>query len=266
MREKLVSVIMGVYNCEHRIRYCIDSIKSQIYTNWELIICDDCSTDNTYDLLTELEREDSRIRVIRNTKNSKLAFSLNRCLEIAKGDYIARIDDDDVCYPLRFSKQVAFLENNSEYDVVGSWADIYDGYEVVSTRKSKRVPEKNDLLWGPCHMHPTIMMRSDAYKRLNGYVVSSRTERGQDWDLWFRFYAMGMKGYNLPEALIRYHESKEDKKKRTLKTAWMYTRTAFVGYRLIGVPIYNYVFAFKPLISAIMPDRFLDIYHGNSRR
>lgn len=261
MNEKLVSVIMGVYNCEHRIKDCIDSIQSQSYANWELIICDDCSTDNTFELLTELAQNDYRIRVIKNSKNSKLAFSLNRCLENARGEYVARIDDDDICYPSRFSKQVAFLEANPEYDVVGSWADIYDGKDIISVRKGKPVPEKNDLLWGPCHMHPTIMMRRHAYDRLNGYVVSPRTERGQDWDLWFRFYAMGMKGYNIQESLIRYHESKADKKKRTLKTAWMYTRTAICGYRLIGVPVYKYIYSLKPLISAITPNRLLDIYH-----
>lgn len=261
MNDKLVSIIMGIYNCENRIEECIESIQKQTYKNWELIICDDCSSDNSFSVVTEIAKTHSRIKVIQNQKNSKLAFSLNHCLEFAKGEYIARMDDDDVCYPERIEKQVNFLEKNLQYDVVGSLADIYDGAKIIGVRKIKEIPEPHDLIWGPCHMHPTVMMRKSAYEKLNGYTVLQRTQRGQDWDLWFRFYSMGMKGYNLQEPLLRYHESKSDNKKRTLKTAWMYTRTALYGYRLIGTPLYNYVFAFKPLISAVLPAVLLDKYH-----
>lgn len=263
MSNKLVSIIMGVYNCENRIEECIESIQAQTYTNWELIICDDCSVDNTFSVISDISKKESRIKVIRNQTNSKLAFSLNHCLEYAKGEYIARMDDDDICYPMRLETQVNFLENNLQYDAVGSLADVYNGKNIVGIRKTKKNPEPHDLIWGPCHIHPTVMVRKKAYDRLGGYTVSQRTQRGQDWDLWFRFYSEGMKGYNLQVPLIKYHESKEDKKKRTLKTAWMYTRTALYGYRLIRVPIYSYIFAFKPIISTFLPNALLDKYHNN---
>lgn len=262
MNEKLVSIIMGVYNGEKRVQRCVDSIIAQTYEKWELIICDDCSTDNTFEVLHDLQKKDQRIVVIQNDKNSKLAYSLNHCLKYAKGEYIARMDDDDISYPQRLEVEVNFLNTHPEYDVVGSSTEVSDGEKIVSVRVSrKEIPSREDLFYGPCHMHPTIMMRKEAYERLNGYTVCERTNRGQDWDLWFRFYAMGMRGYNLKEPLLQYHESPSDFKKRNIKTAWMYTRTALFGYRLLGYPIYKYVYAFKPILSALVPSQLLRMYH-----
>ena len=81
MENDLVSIIMGAYNCEREVEKCIESVLKQTYTNWEFIICDDDSTDKTLDVLKEYARKDARIKVIRNKKNSKLAYSLNHCLK-----------------------------------------------------------------------------------------------------------------------------------------------------------------------------------------
>lgn len=260
MNNKLVSIIMGVYNCANRIENCVESIKNQTYVNWELIICDDCSTDNSWEILQKLQKEDSRIILIQNKKNSKLAYSLNHCLKYARGEYVARMDDDDLCLPKRLEVQVNFLETHPEFDVVGTWANVTDGKNVLTIRKLLEYPNRNNLLTGPCHMHPTIMMRKRAYDKLGGYTVCKRTNRGQDWDLWFRFYAAGMKGYNIQEAYLEYHESKEDFKKRSIKTAVMYTKTALYGYRLLKYPLYKYIYALKPLISNFIPNKIIQIY------
>ena len=105
------------------------------------------------------------------------------------------------------------------------------------------------------------MMRREVYDDLGGYTVARRTERGQDWDLWFRFFARGYKGFNLQEPYIQYHESKSDFKKRTMKTAKMYCCTALYGYRLIHAPLYKYVYAFKPIIAALMPRKLMNKLH-----
>ena len=104
-----VSVIMGIYNCEKTLSDAIDSIINQTYSDWELIMCDDGSTDNTYQIATKYSEKDNRITVIKNDTNSGLAFSLNHCLKYAKGEYVARMDADDISLPNRFEKQVAFL-------------------------------------------------------------------------------------------------------------------------------------------------------------
>lgn len=96
-----ISVIMGVYNGADRVDEAIASIRVQTFTDWEFIICDDASTDNTWEKLVEWSKIDSRIVPIRNEKNMKLAATLNKCLEHASGSYIARMDDDDYSYPWR---------------------------------------------------------------------------------------------------------------------------------------------------------------------
>ncbi|MDO4378762.1 MAG: glycosyltransferase family A protein [Erysipelotrichia bacterium] len=249
-----VSIIMGVYNEEKTIETCIDSIIAQTYQNWEFIICDDCSTDKTNKIIQNYADKDSRIVLIRNEKNMRLAASLNNCLKLAKGEYVARMDADDIALPERLKKQVDFLNKHPEYAVVGSAVKVFDGEKVLFERRSKSKPTKNDVLYGPTFMHPTVMMRKFVYDDLGGYTISERTMRGQDWDLWFRFYAKGYRGYNLDEALLLYHESPEDYKKRTLKTAKGYTKTALMGYKLLGVSKTKYIFAFKPMISVIVPE------------
>lgn len=90
-----VSVIMAIYNCSNYLEQAISSITQQTFTDWEFIICDDCSSDNSYEQAIRKAACDNRIKVIRNEKNSSLAPSLNRCLQLAKGEYIARMDGDD---------------------------------------------------------------------------------------------------------------------------------------------------------------------------
>lgn len=253
----LISIIMGVYNCEKTVARCIDSIRSQTYTNWEFIICDDCSTDQTLKILQEYEKTDNRIKVIKNKKNSKLAFSLNHCLKYANGKYIARMDADDECIDNRLETQAEFLEKHQEYSVVGSTAYIFDGKDIVGTRKMCKIPTKKEVIFGPTFMHPTIMMRKEVYRELDGYTVSKRTVRGQDWDLWFRFFAKGFKGYNIQTPLLIYHESGKDMKKRTLKAAIMSSETALYGYRKLKLPWYMYILALKPIMSFFKPSKLL---------
>lgn len=258
----LVSIIMGAYNCEESISSCIESIIDQTYSNWEFIICDDCSTDGTLEVLKDYATKDQRIKIVRNEKNSKLAYSLNHCLKYARGEYVARMDDDDKSLPERLEKQVLFLNEHPEYAVVGSSVQLFDGEKITGVRKSREYPQKNNVLYGPPFMHPTIVMRKSVYDELGGYTVSSRTLRGQDWDLWFRFFANGYKGYNFQKPLLIYHESPDDYKKRTVKTGIMYTKTALFGYKLLGAPKYKYICALKPLLSAMIPHKVLLKYHS----
>lgn len=265
MEDSLVSIIMGVYNAQETISTCIDSIINQDYHNWEFIICDDCSTDETLSIVKKYAQKDSRIKVIQNTKNEKLAYSLNHCLKYSSGEYIARMDGDDIALPHRLRTQVEFLKHHSEYQLVGSCSYVDDGSGEQSIKTVKEIPESTDLLYGAPFMHPTIMMRKSAYDALKGYTVSWRTQRGQDLDLWFRFYAKGYKGYNLQLPLLVYHQSLDDFKKISWRNAWMYFLTTLNGYHLIAIPFYKYPIAFKPLLSAAIPNRIRMFYHQTRR-
>lgn len=127
--KPLISVIMGIYNCENSIETAIESILQPSYDNWELIMCDDGSTDSI--ATKHIKQYPNKLVVLKNEKNLRLAATLNRCLGAAKGEYITRMDADDVSLPQRFETQVAFLENHHEYDVVRYSAKIFDKKKVV---------------------------------------------------------------------------------------------------------------------------------------
>ncbi len=266
MKKPLVSVIMGTYNCEGTIRKSIESILKQSYTNWEFIICDDASTDRTYKICREYEDRDGRIRIIKNKQNRKLAAALNRCLEIAKGTYIARMDADDISLPGRLEKEVDFLESHADIDVVGCCCYIFNGKSVIARRMYQEYPKKQDLLLRPPYLHPAICMRRQVYEKLHGYVSDKRTVRAEDLDLWFRFYEKGYTGYNMQEYLYIYRETIGDYKKRTLKAGIETAKVFLNGYRRLHFPWYLYPFAFKPVVSALLPDKFMHYFHNSGKR
>lgn len=134
---------MGVYNAEKTIKRCIDSILNQTYENWEFIICNDGSSDGTLNILNEYQKTDSRIKVISNKSNKKLAVSLNRCLKYAKGKYIARMDADDESLPQRLEVEVDFLERHEQVDLVGCNRIIFDEQGEYGIRKVKEYPTRD---------------------------------------------------------------------------------------------------------------------------
>lgn len=259
---ELISIIMGVYNAENTINKCIESILNQSYSNWEFLICDDCSTDNTKKIINQYCKKDKRIKLICNEKNYRLAYSLNRCLSIAKGEYIARVDADDECMPTRLEKQINFLKNNLEYDVVGCSRYIFDEDGVKGIRYSIEYPNSNILLTDTPFAHPTILMRKSAYDKLKGYTVNDKTMRAEDLDLWFRFFYIGLSGYNLQEPLYKYREGKEDYKKRSLQAAFQTSRVFLDGYKTLQFSKTKYIYALKPIISAIIPNTIMMLFHS----
>lgn len=257
-----VSIIMATYNCQNTIANSIDSITKQTFCDWEFIICDDCSTDNTLSILKNYqEKNPDKFVILRNEENSKLSYSLNRCLEVAKGEYIARMDGDDEAVKDRLEKQVHFLDTHPEYDLVGTAMIPFDQNGEKPTRYAKEEPNKMDMLSRSPFFHATIMMRKSAYEAVDGYTVSKRTVRAQDYDMWFRFFALGMKGYNLQEGLYKVLEDDTALKRRTFKTRAYEVQTKFKGYRLLHYPPHLYIFAFKPLLAAMIPTKLMQKYH-----
>ena len=245
---------MGAYNCAPVVGQCIRSVQEQTFSDWEFIICDDCSTDNTYLTIQQYASKDSRIRLIRNERNSHLAFSLNHCLTETTGEYVARMDADDICLPDRLEKQVSFLDTHPEYAVVGGGVILYDDKGDRNTLMNAETPEVHLMKHGVPFFHPTIMMRKAVYDDLGGYIVSTRTRRGQDMDLWFRFFAKGYKGYNLQEPVLKYHDDLSDYgKKSSLKMAWGTTQTLFLGFKTNHFRLREYIWACVPLVTACLP-------------
>lgn len=259
--EPLISIIMGAYNSENTIGFAIDSIIKQTYSKWELIICDDCSTDNTMQIINSYSQKDTRIQILQNKENQRLAATLNKCLCIAKGKYIARMDSDDVSLPERLERQLCYLEEHPEIDCVGTNRIVFDNNGKYDIRKGIEYPNRDILLFDVPFAHPTIMMKRSVYNQLGGYTVSEETMRAEDLDLWFRFFAAGYSGYNMQEELYMYREDLTDFKKRTLKAGVMTAKVFLNGYKLLGFHKYKYIFALKPILVSILPNFLVKGYH-----
>ncbi|MBQ9229374.1 MAG: glycosyltransferase [Eubacterium sp.] len=257
-----ISVIMGIYNGERTMREALDSIIAQTFTDWECIICDDASTDATPTILKEYQdRYPDKFILLRNEKNLMLSGSLNRCLAAASGEYIARMDDDDRCLPQRFAKEAAFLDEHPEYSVVGSNVQFFnetDGLgEVIHKIEEPTVydvPKVNPFF------HPTVMMRKSTYDALGGYTCNERTRRMEDVDLWYRFFAAGYQGYNIPEVLLHYRVDSSALKKRKLKYSVDASKIVFNGVKQLQLPFKYYLFALKPIASWLLPENLKTLY------
>lgn len=201
----LVSVILPVYNCPHYVGASIGSILAQSYTNLELVVIDDGSTDRTPEVLRQYD--DPRIRLI-TQENRGLAGTLNRGIELACGQYIARQDQDDVSFPGRLARQVEFLDAHPRCGLVGTWAEIW-----LEDKRTKRVhahPSGNadlkfELLLNNPFVHSSVMIRRLALDRVGLYSTDTCRQPPEDFELWSRI-AGEYEVANIPEALHAYRE------------------------------------------------------------
>ena len=199
-----VSIVMAVFNGSRTICKAIDSIVGQTYTDWELVIVNDASTDNTLEIVNSYIGKHDNICCITNDSNLGLARSLNRGIAVAQGRYVARMDDDDVCRPTRLQEQVEFLRNNPKVDVLGTAALLLreDGTRIGEYR----MPETHEEVWRALpkknpFLHPSVMMKKTFLDATGGYDESLR--RKEDYDLWAR----GSKNHvyhNLQTPLLDY--------------------------------------------------------------
>jgi len=206
MTKNLISVVMSNYNTEDAyLRTAIESVLNQTYENFEFIIVDDCSTNNSLEIIKSYK--DERIIVLENEKNIGITKSLNRGLKIAKGEFVARMDADDICLPERFEKQVEFLSRNPEYIACGT------AIEIVGGNKEGKIIHRNIpdietfriyLLFGnyPNIAHPTAMFNHLLLKKYN-IEYDERYPLAQDYKMWVNCskYAPC---YNLEDVLFRY--------------------------------------------------------------
>jgi hypothetical protein len=197
---------MAVYNGMPYLPEAVDSILTQTFTDFECIIIDDASTDDTWEVLNAYP--DKRIRILRHSMNEGLVASLNTGIAHARGRYIARMDADDISHPMRLEKQYTFLERHSEIGVLGTMIDYIDANaELVATEDWHfDLPTDPDLLQWRMLLHdpmahPTVMMRSSLIRDHGGY--SPDEAHAEDYGLWARLLQW-TRFANLPDVLLRY--------------------------------------------------------------
>lgn len=163
--QPLVSIAMPVYNAEKYIKKTIESVLNQTYTNFELILINDASKDRSKEIIHSFS--DSRIRYIENPENLGIVKTRNKCIQYARGKYIAVLDNDDITLPPRLAKQVEFLEENNDYGICGSFYDIIDGSDNVVHKMKLPVTNsqiKTFLLFNNCCCNSSVMIKSDIIK------------------------------------------------------------------------------------------------------
>lgn len=251
---------MSVKNSnQQELNNAIESILNQTYKNIELIICDDGSTDDTLLRLRSWQSKEDKIKIIVNKKNMGLAYSLNNCIELARGKYIARMDVDDYSYTNRLMKQKQFLDKNLDFSFCSSNIDIFDGENItLKNRKLIQRPEKKDLIRQSSFVHPATMFRTDFLKSIGGYRTSKETTRAEDYDLFMRAYSLGYIGANINEPLLRYKMNIDDiKNKRRFKHRLEEIVVRYKGYKLMKIPKYKYYYLLRPIIAGLVPARIM---------
>lgn len=250
-----ISVIMGVYNCKDKeaLTKSVMSVINQTFRDWELIICNDGSTDNTLEYINELKKIDKRIRTISYDQNKGLANALNECILASKGKYIARQDDDDISDSYRFEKQIDYLEKNKGVSIVGCTANIFDENGTWGTFRVPEFPSKRDFYWNSPFIHPSVIMRKKDLINVGKYRVSKETRRCEDYDLFMRMYSVGMVGHNIQENLYDYKFINSNKKYRPMKYRIDEAKVRFIGYRNMKVLNKGFIYILKPIIIGLIP-------------
>lgn len=235
MTKPLVSVIMPVYNCENYLRLALDSITNQTYKNLEIIVVDDCSSDNSWEIIKEYEARDDRIKAYKNKENSKIVATMNFAISKSTGKYLARMDGDDEKVSDSIESQVAFMEKNEDVVVVGGTVEICD--EEMNTLNNRsylttdREIRSKIFRFSP-FAHAAIMMRAQLVPN-----EPYKLNWAEDYDLYFRLGALG-KFANLEKTIYRVRTHKQSvsrTKARHQENLTLYIRLKAVfeyGYKM----------------------------------
>lgn len=210
MSNPKISVLMPVYNAEAFVERSVQSILNQTWRDFEFLIIDDGSTDNSFSILQRWAKADSRIRLLQNERNLGLVASLNRGCKAARGEYVARMDADDASRPNRLAVQVEYMDRHPEIGICGGQTLRH----IAGRQHPGRYPLSSDecdviLLFHSCFAHPTVMMRRALFDG-GEFAYDDQFRQVEDYDLWVRMMTT-IRGANVPETLLDYytHENQE---------------------------------------------------------
>lgn len=196
----IISVVLPVYNGEKYLAEAIDSILAQTVTNFELLVINDGSTDDSLAMLQHYQTMDARIRLV-SRENKGLVATLNEGIDLARGEWLARMDQDDIALPQRFEQQLQWLAQTGA-DICGSWVRFFgtaDGRILKHPQTDAAL--KVALLFGSVFAHPSVIMRTALVRQLH---YDNRFEKAEDYDLWERVAHADWKMVNVPEVLLLY--------------------------------------------------------------
>ncbi|MDD4493819.1 MAG: glycosyltransferase family 2 protein [Eubacteriales bacterium] len=239
-----VSIVTPAYNATHYLKETVSSVQAQTFPDWEMIIVDDCSKDDTYKLACSLAKEDKRIKVIQHGKNEGVAAARNTALDASSGDYIAFLDSDDLWMPDKLEKQLAFMESND-------YALTYTMYQKFQTDAGQR----GKIIKAPKKMTANAIYGNTSIGCLT--VIVNRKKVGafhmplightEDNCTWQEILSRGYVAYGLNENLALYRESNNSltgNKKKAAKQQWQ-TYREYYKFPVIKSTFYFVCYAFN---------------------
>ncbi len=247
-RQPLISLIMPVYNAGHFLAEAIESLQNQTHQNWELIAVDDHSTDNSWKILKEFAQNDSRIKISRTRKNRGVAYTANLALSKTKGEFIARMDADDISLPWRLEKQIQFLQKNSQVAAVGGQCELIDQNGMIIGEKHFPTDFQSikAMIFASIPLQqPTLMVnRKLLPKDFNWY--EDNFDVAEEVELLFKLFQYGQV-CNLPEVVLQYRLHGQNLSLQNPK------RTFFLTFktRIKAIFQYHYQPTIKGLITTL---------------
>lgn len=257
-----ISVLMGIYNCAQYLDEALESVKCQTYGDFEVIMCDDGSKDRTAEIAKAWEKKDLRFHFLANDCNHGLAYTLNHCLEYATGEYIVRMDGDDISVPDRFEKLLKAVQANPEFDVIGTGCDLFDEEGIWGEFISEGVPGKYEAFIQKTVSHASVIMKTASLRAIGGYNTDTDKARAEDYDLWCRMVEAGYRIMSIPDKLYQVRWDRVNYySRRPFKTklAWArlvgyWHRRLNLGHRGLSKVIFTY-------IKIFIPDGVKSLYH-----
>lgn len=257
-----ISIIMGIYNCAPTLSDAIESLLAQTVSDWELILCDDGSIDDTYAVAEQYRlRYPDKIKLLKNETNLGLNATLNRCLAEAKGEYIARMDGDDLCSPQRFERELAVLEADPSLAFVSTDMAFFDESGEWGRIRHPEYPVKRDFLHGSPFCHAPCMVRREVFAAVGGYSEGKWLRRVEDYHLWMKCYAAGYVGRNLPEPLYAMRDDRHAYARRRYRYRINEAYVICLCVKELGLPIIGYGYALRPLLVGLLPRCLYDKLH-----
>lgn len=256
-----ITVIVGIYNCAATLVEALDSLMSQTYKGFKVVLCDDGSKDNTLEVARKYASRYDNIQVITNEHNMGLNYTLNHCLEYADTEYVARMDGDDISLPDRFRQEIEFLDTHPDFAVVSSPMIYFDESGDFRQGKAVEYPTKEDFLRGTPFCHAASMSRTAVIKEVGGYSVDDRLLRVEDYHLWMKIYAAGYRGYNIQEPLYKMRDDRNARLRRNWKNRRNEMYVKHIGFKMLGLPWYMQIYALRPLLVHLTPAFIYNYYH-----
>lgn len=271
-RAPKISVIMSIYNQWNSgyLEQAVMSILNQTFGDFEFIIYDDGSDPAICRQLEKYERLDGRVVLIRSHENCGLAYSLNTCIHVARGKYLARMDDDDISDPERLAVQYEYMEKHPEITYVGCNARLIDSGGVWGHRVMPEFPLKHSFLRFSPFIHPSVMIRRSIFDNQEAYRFSKDTWRCEDYELFMRLMRLGYRGANIQQELFCYREDSNSYRKRKFRYRMDEMKLRYRNFKELGMlnPV-GWLYVVRPLAAAAVPSKLIymakRLYHKQPR-